>query len=349
MTNKTILTYADIDRILEGDASGLLEADMIRRVEAAIMAKLNDSPLIFTQGFISTVVNRLEGLVDKPVTRSPRSPQSMDEGDAMARDAAEAWEAIYHKMKNEVADFDSQAGLTGIERVAKHLDILIAQAGCWDVVQMQLLKCEPSLKDQPGNPGNVAADVIERVYCRLEGLVNITSSADVESLLKKAAAWEKIQGVLLECEPSLLRELGEPSERAVTAIERIYHRHDNLLKTAKEIAELLEVDHHLMHNRGVEAVMALIAKSKTMRNVSGVAFAASPNTINYQGYNAAGELVAMCTRSSFDVSRDTHLMDAALTFDDAAERGVLNIVDHKVGNLYISTRAPHPVGGVQET
>lgn len=60
------------------------------------------------------------------------------------------------------------------------------------------------------------------------------------------------------------------------------------------------------------------------------------NTIQMQGYDANCKMIGCSTRSSFDVSRDMGLMDAAWMFDGAARRGVA-IVDHRIGDIVVST------------
>jgi len=257
-----ILNRPDILAIMEADASGLLDENMIRLVERTIIDKLRSK----------TVKTRARSIGIN------HGSLVLDEGDVLDQAQSEAWEAMYFKMKTEVADFDTQAGLTGFERVAKHLDILISQAAAWDVVQMQLLKCEPSLKDHPGQPGNVAAD----------------------------------------------------------AIERVYHTKEKACEIVNDVAASIDINPVFLGTRGIEKIEALKSRATVRRNAGGVVFECSPNTINYQGYNAAGDLVAMCTRSSQDVMRDTFLIDAALMFDDAGRRGV-NIVEHKVNHLYLST------------
>lgn len=83
-----------------------------------------------------------------------------------------------------------------------------------------------------------------------------------------------------------------------------------------------------------EDVAAHVAKRGLY--MKGACVEPTPNTIQMQGYDAAGKMTGCSTRSSFDVSRDMGVMDAAWMFDGAATRGVA-ITNHRVGNLAVST------------
>lgn len=80
----------------------------------------------------------------------------------------------------------------------------------------------------------------------------------------------------------------------------------------------------------------IVLRARIATQGTGVCLAPSPNTINFQAYGADGKMASCGTRSTFSLSEDLHVMDAALEFNNAAKRGVL-IEDFALSNLRVST------------
>lgn len=70
----------------------------------------------------------------------------------------------------------------------------------------------------------------------------------------------------------------------------------------------------------------------------------SPNTLLFLGTNAKGKVVLRGSRTSFDASADFHIMETALAFSEATDRGV-SIPENLLGSLLVRSATPLPLTG----